>query len=160
MEIEVIHNIKNEKIFLNAIRTGNGFTVSCELSGNDPRVMTNIINNNDNFKLKCIEAVNSSTTLHLNALTDSYSERKHGDISKFKNRLKINDKLVLWESRCKYEDVDENTFLSISVELRNIKDSATAMGMSQDDYVRYLQNRPHLHAEIRILKETLSLIED
>jgi len=136
---------EDRKVFIATLRIGHGVSYAAKYIQVSPKDISEYINNNPKFKSACIEELKNGAKYLVNI------SLKHQESSNAAKFLKVNEELkgyvtelILWEQHCKKADVTEAMVCKATEIYKNRADCATALGMTEQEFVEFVCNNQRL----------------
>ena len=143
----------NKALLFTFLKSGMGFSASCEITGVHPREVSNLINEDKYFKREILKQMNNGKKAFAIISNQLLKEQKFLKWKAHNEELK--DKifnLVLWESYAKKENVNNKTIIEAVIKFKTFQEAATACGFESQEFANKIFSNPVLRRAIDVLK--------
>jgi len=136
--------VSNLSLFLLSIREGMGLTHSCEITGNEVRYISKLVAKDAHFKNEIVKALRGANTDLILASSDFMKKNQADKAMEARKMARRSAKLITWECVAKHNEWDDKKFIRTYLEIRDKKDTATALGLTFEEYNDYLIDNPEV----------------
>lgn len=146
--------IANLKAFQLALREGMGFAYACNLSGNSPEYVTELMKSDEGFMKDCRKLVMGANLDRLTAASE-YTEKHEWDkAEKARQDAKRVTKLRLWGCEGSLNDVGEDKVFDLFCELEgDYPEMAVCFAVTERELKSYVEGHQELMRMMKIMQK-------
>jgi hypothetical protein len=135
-----LNKIENRKDFLSGLAASMTFLEACEYSGNDPELLTRIIQTNPEFHSLCRDKIRESAQVYLDLADGENKAGRYQKAVEARTRAKEHiGRMGLWGHVGKLSEMNTDQVMrAIRGQNGNMKEAANAMACSYAELEQYL----------------------
>lgn len=146
--------INNLTTFQLALREGMGFAYACNLSGNDPKQVTEIMKSDESFRQNCKKLVMGANLDRLTAASEYTEKHEWEKAEKARQDAKKVCKLRLWGCSGNLEDATEDDVFDMFCELEgDYPELAVCFAATEKEMKIYVEGHQELMRMIKIMQK-------
>lgn len=146
--------ISNLTTFQLALREGMGFAYACAVSENDPKHVTKLMLEDEQFMKDCKAFIRGANTDRLMAASAHAKKEDWDKADKARRDANKVSRLYLWGSKGELEDMSEDDVFDVYVELDGDHEQiAVAVGATPKALKEYLESKPELMNMIKLMRK-------
>lgn len=133
------------KIFLTGLQNGLNFTECCNLVLQSPKDVTRYLQETPVMLAKCLQSIKVHKQFLLQHATKYANDKRVVSWAKTIHDLKKSpDKLYMWETYCKKDELTPEKFLLAKQVINNLEQTATACGYTYEELMEFINKHEEL----------------
>lgn len=136
--------VKNLSLLLIAMREGLGLSQACLMSGNEVKRVSDLARQYPDFLQQLEGWTSDGRTEYLQAANDFLRNNDLERMTKARQGALAMPAVNLWEAACPADELTPQKLLSVYLDTRNARETATLVGLTWGQFTSYVAERPAL----------------